>query len=275
MTATARRTKAEPRPEVVWLAVADLSIDPKVQRQLDTTRAARIAADFDPDVIGVLHVSVRADGAHVVIDGQHRLEAMKLLGWQTQKVPCRLYHGLELADEAHLFRGLNTFAKPRAFDIFKVRIVEGDPIACDVRRILGKHGWRLASGDTPGAFTAVVAAEKVYTGFTAKDGNTPDLLDDALGILTNAWGHDPAAANGYIVTGIGLFLSRYANHDIDKAGLVDRLASVAGGPNGVIGKARGIKEFRNGTVARCLAEFLVELYNRRRTTHALPSWRDS
>jgi len=275
MTAAQRRTRADQAPDVVWLAVSDLSIDPKVQRQLDTTRAARIANDFDPEFIGILHVSVRGDGAQVVIDGQHRLEAMKLLGWQTQKVPCRLYHDLTLAEEAHLFRGLNTFAKPRAFDMFKVRIVEGDAVAVDVQRILRRHGWRLATGDVEGGFTAVVAAEKVYTGFTTKDGNTPELLDSTLGIITAAWGHDAIGANGYIVTGIGLFLQRYANHDIDKASLVDRLSSLAGGPNGVIGKARGIKEFRNGTTARCLAEYLVELYNKRRTKNVLPSWRDS
>jgi len=30
-----------------------------------------------------------------------------------------------------------------------------------------------------------------------------------------------------------------------------------------------------GTTARCLAEYLVELYNKRRTKNVLPSWRDS
>lgn len=277
MTATARRSRADRATSddlVVWLPVSELSIDPRVQRQLDSNRAARIADAFDPDLVGIIHVSARPDGSKVVIDGQHRFEAMKLLGWQSQTVPCRVYRDLDISAEAHLFRGLNTFAKPRAFDVFKVRIVEGDPVALDIRRILGKHGWRLASGDVDGGFTAVVAAERVYTAFGSKDGHDRGLLDDVMGIITSAWGLDPAAGNGHIVTGLGLFLKRYANYDIDKAALVDRLSSVAGGPNGVIGKARSIKEFRTGTVAHCLAEYVTELYNVRRSKRGLPAWRE-
>src|SRR5690242_16192920 len=91
-----------------WLRADELVIDPMMgERKYNARRAKRIAQTIDPDALGVLYVSKRRDGTYVVIDGQHRRGAFIELGWGDQKMPCHVYHGLTLADEARLFAEFN------------------------------------------------------------------------------------------------------------------------------------------------------------------------
>jgi hypothetical protein len=273
-TTRSRRIAGAPTTRVEWLPLGSLLVDPELQRDLDERRAQRMADCLDLDALGLIHVSARANGTYHVTDGQHRKAALLLAGFDTSDlVQCLVAYELTTEQEARRFVGLNTFAAPRAFDKFKVRIKARDEIALGVDRVLMAHGWRLAGGATPGAFTAVVSAERVYSGYgTADKERGPQNLHDALGVLTEAWGREPRSAHGALVQGLGLFFARY-NGEVDKAALVRRLAQFAGGPDAYIGKARGIREFRGGVLARCVAELTVEIYNKRRSTGQLPEWR--
>jgi hypothetical protein len=273
-TVRASRIKGTSTTRIEWLPLGSLAVDPELQRDLDEHRAQRMAETLDLDALGLLHVSARPNGAYHITDGQHRKAALLLAGFDVSDlVQCVVSCDLNNAQEAQQFVGLNTFAAPRAFDKFRVRIKAGDEIARGVDSVLMAHGWRLARGATPGSFTAVVSAERVFTGYgTAEKDRGPQNLHDALGVLTEAWGHEPRAAHGALVQGLGLFFARY-NGSVDKAALVRRLAQFSGGPDHYLGTARGIREFRGGVLARCVAELTVEIYNKRRSTGQLPEWR--
>lgn len=270
-TATRRRLRAD-SSTTMWLPLNMLFVDQTVQRPLDDRKAQRMADAMDLSLLGVVEVSEREDGSCHVMDAQHRIAALRLAGFTDEKIECRVHHGLTRAEEAARFIGLNTFTAPRAFDKFKVRIQAEDPVALGVDRILMEHGWRLVTG-RDGGFTAVAAAERVYTGQGSADKERgPRNFSDALGTVTEAWGRGPMAANQYIIGGLGLFYARYSDQ-VDKPSLVKRLAQFAGGPDNYIGKARGIRDWRGGGLPRCVAELTTEVYNKRRSTGQLETWR--
>jgi hypothetical protein len=271
-TAPTRRLSADDST-TIWLPLSALSVDPVLQRPLDEARAERLSTVFDLALLGVIEVSARDNGAYHVLDGQHRVAALRLLGFHNELIECKVHNNLDDAAEAARFVGLNTFTKPRAFDRFKVRIKAGDPAAVGVDVILMEFGWKLLAGNIDGCFTAVVAAERVYTGYGTTDKERgPKNLADTLGTLTEAWGHDPSAATGHLVSGLGLFFARHGEL-VDKPSLVKRLAQFAGGPDNYTGKARGMRDYRGGTLARCVAELTTDLYNKRRSTGQLEAWR--
>lgn len=253
------------RPELRELSIDSLIIDPKLQRTLDRRRVKKIADDYDPEAVGVLTVSRRADGTYHIMDGQHRHAAARLVG--VEKLMCRVFTGLSLAEEAKLFRLLNTTAKPTNIDLFKIRVVEGDPVAVDVSRIVGKHGWDVELSNSRAAFAATAAAERVYR-------QDPAALEKAVSTVTRAWGHGRESVDNRIVEGVGLFFVRYGNTvDIDE--LIDKLSRFPGGAGALIGRARGLQNIIGSKVAQSLAEVVVELYNKGRRTRALPPWRAS
>jgi hypothetical protein len=113
VTATVSPNSQSVQPGV-WLPIHQLRIDPTINRPLNRQRVHTIAEKFDPDAIGVLTVSVRPDGTYLLLDGQHRLAALRQAGWDgQQKVPCDLRHGLSQVQEVALFVKLNNTAKPK------------------------------------------------------------------------------------------------------------------------------------------------------------------
>lgn len=267
-----RRLKAD-ASSTTWLPLNQLVVDSTIQRPLDETRAERMADALDLSLLGIIEVSARPNGTYHVLDGQHRVAALRLAGFHTESVECKIHNGLDEAAEAARFVGLNTFRAPRAFDRFKVRVRAGDPVAVGVDRILMEFGWRLMPGATDGCFTAVQAAERVYTGFgTTEKEMGPENLRAAIGTVTEAWGRKPANANGHIIAGLGLFFARYGSQ-VDKPALVKRLAQYPGGADNYLGKARGIRDWRGGTLPRCVAELTTDLYNKRRSSGQIESWR--
>jgi hypothetical protein len=96
-----------------WLPVGEIEVDPTIQRPLNAAWAERIGRELDPDLMGVIHVSQRANGRYVVIDGQHRIYGVKnVFGNNGTLVECKVYEGLTKSQEAEFFVGLNNFRRP-------------------------------------------------------------------------------------------------------------------------------------------------------------------
>lgn len=253
------------KPELKQLPVQDLIVDPNVQRALDRSRASRIAEELDMHAIGVITVSRRTNGSYHVVDGQHRVEALRLAGGDNEKVTCRIFDGLTIEGEAKLFRLLNNTTKLQAIDKFRVRVVEGEPTAVDISQILAAHGWKVNLQSTAGYFSAVAAAERIYL-------RDRDAFERTIVTVTRAWGHDAAAVDGRLVEGIGLVYARYGDA-LGDADLVEKLARYPGGPGHLLGNARGMKDLMRITLVVAVADIVVELYNKGRRTRAVPPWR--
>src|SRR5437764_10583991 len=89
----------KPTTRIEWVPVEKIRVSETAQREFRPHRANQFAANFDPDAFGRLIVNFR-DGHWWVIDGQHRLAAVKILGWTDIKVECECYEGLTEKEEA-------------------------------------------------------------------------------------------------------------------------------------------------------------------------------
>jgi len=257
--------KADVTYEMVERKVGDLWVDPNVQRSLRKARVARIAGEFKPEAIGVLTTSYRSPKRIHVIDGQHRYRAAEAAGY-TGLIQTMQYNGLTIPQEAALFRLLNETEKVSRIDQFLVRCVEQNPDSMAIAGYLADHGWTVGPADGSGQsrLTAIASLERIYA-------LSPEAAESTLNVLTVAYGHRPAAVQGSLLEGLGRMLARYGR-DVELDDLARRLASVPGGPDGLVGNARGQSMTRTGNLSTQVARVITNLYNQRRRTTALPEW---
>jgi hypothetical protein len=258
---------------VEWLAIAQVGTDRRVNtRTFDPNWVEKkLREGFNPDGLGVPIVSRRSDGTYIWLDGQNRAELMRRAKWGDQKLPCRVFTGLSLAQEAALFLVHNDNRKVEPLHKFLARITAEDPDAVAINRIVEDLGWKIGEGGAK-SITAVKALDRVYASDKKDDGSRGQALELTLRVVTEAWGYKPEAVDNRILGGIGSLINRFGDQ-IDKASLVKKLAEFPGGASGVIGKARGMQQYQGGTVQHCVGEVIHIAYNARRRTNLLPDWR--
>lgn len=256
-------TKTQATREIVEVKVGDLWVDPAVQRTLKKHRVATMAAKFDPNALGVLTTSFRSPRRVHIIDGQHRYRAAEAAKYEGV-ILTHQYRGLEIAQEAALFRQLNDADKVSAVDRFIVACVEQDSQALGMQAILTLEGWTVSAYSGEARITAISSLERVYN-------IDPNAAKAAVHVLTVAYGHRPAAMQGSLLVGLGRVLAKY-KLDVDLDDLAQRLAKFPGSADGLVGHARGLMVTRTGNLSTSIARVIVQLYNQRRRTTALAAW---
>lgn len=222
----------------------------------DERRAARMAANFNPDLLHVL-TAVKEGSKYLVIDGAHRLKACELAGYN-EPVNVRVITGAVNGDTARLFSGLNTFKAPSAISHFIAAVVGGDPVAGEINSIVESHGWTIKQSKDDGYIACIEEIKRTHA-----RGN----LDRTLSIITAAYGHSGEAVHHNVVAGISVLLLRLGD-SIDDKHLIDVLK--ANHPAVILRMARMVNEMQGGTVPAAVAKFLVGRYNNRRRSKLLP-----
>jgi len=97
------RTAAHRHTYVDAVPVRSIRADHTYQRELVRSRVARMVAEFDSSLLGVIEVSRRDDDTYAVIDGQHRLEAARIARGRESSIACNIHTGLTVEEEAQLF----------------------------------------------------------------------------------------------------------------------------------------------------------------------------
>lgn len=254
------------------LGVNELQVDRRVQRSgLDRNKVERMVRDWNPAAIGVVTVSHRKDRSYVIVDGQHRWETVRQLTDNTGVVPCRIFEGLTLQEEAQMFLDLNATNQVRLIDKFKVRLTREDPVATDIAGILGAYGWTVSPVPANGNINAVGMLERVYK-LSEKSGCEPNLVHSTILVLTRAWGNDRNGTQSVIFEGVARFLEEYRDR-VDLDALIEKLKNVQGGPMTFHAEAAQLAALRHAKVSMAVAEKLVDLYNKGRRTNVLSPWR--
>lgn len=192
------------------IEVGKLKIRPQYQRSLAENRVTRIALNYEDNLAGTIEVSF-AEGHYWVIDGQHRLAAMRKNGIRVCRV--LIHYGLSLAEEAHLFGRLNSERKavnPR--DLYRAELVEGRERSEVVRDTLAKYGLRVSP--SKGHHAREIGAIETLWRMQSRH-----VLDDSLRVVTEAWNDGegtPAygALEGRVLGAIGNFI--YINRGQDR-----------------------------------------------------------
>jgi hypothetical protein len=260
-----------------WVTIDEMDRAP-FQRPLDERRAESIGADLNPDAFGVITLSRRPNGRYVILDGQHRVQALRSIGWNGQKIECHVFTGLTPAAEAQRFIQLNNFKGLRYIDKFLSRIEAHDPAAVQIAKIVQDAGYAVDRTQRDGTITAAKALEDVYLGRGQKiKGVNPAALRLTLKVVTDAWGHTTSAVNGQVLAGVGAFCLRYGKA-VNAERLAEKLRKMSGGPEGLIQRGAGKRELHGGTIPFGIAHHLVEVYNRGlgpRSKERLQGWRSS
>ena len=247
-----------------WVPLTRMRVNPLAQRELRPARVTRLAAEFDVEQMGTPTVSYRG-GWYYLIDGQHRIEALKVwLGaWEDQQIQCWCYKGLTEAAEAEVFLKLNDTLAVRCFDRFKVAIQAGRTTEADIDRIVRALGLRISSNRGNGGISATGTLGRVY----ARGG--PKVLSRALRIIRDAYGD--SGLDGPVIEGIGLLCQRYDGQLPDQLA-VERLSSAHGGVSGLVSRAGHLRQQTGDAQAQCVAAAAVEAINRGAGGKKLPSW---
>jgi hypothetical protein len=254
--------KVEREARLRWVPIADMRVSPLAQRELNRARVDKIAVDFDLEQIGTPTVNER-NGNFYIIDGQHRVEALREIGWGDQQIQCWTYAALSEEDEAEKFLKLNDTLAVNAFAKFRVGVQAGRAEECDIDRIVRAQGLRVSQDSRDGAISAVGSLRRVYS----QAG--PDQLGRSLRIIRDAYGD--AGLDAQVISGIGLLCARY-DSNLDEDRTVSLLSKAHGGVHGLLSKAETIRRATGGAKYHCVAAAAVEIINAGRGGKKLPSW---
>lgn len=259
----AAKAKIEEKSLYLWISVDSLGIDQSYQRSTGAHKVKAIAASFDRHAAGAILVSMRGDGSLFVIDGQHRLEAMKKLGLATAE--CRIAQGLTVQEEAVLYVKCNQVRKsPEALDVFRAELVAGDATATIISNTVEECGlsiqFRPSGNRRQGTIWAVVALKTIY-----KRGGAA-LLKEVLLLAKRAWPDEPRVFEASILLGITAFhlewKGQYSREDfIAKMSTVD-LSSI-------LRRAQYHHEMGGKADYKAVADSLLDAYNSGKRTRRL------
>lgn len=262
MQTRAQPKKVERETVLRWVPIADMKISPLAQRDMNNARVNKIIAEFDLEQIGTPTVNGR-DGFYYIIDGQHRVEALRGIGWGDQQIQCWTYRGLTEQEEAEKFLKLNDTLAVNAYAKFRIGVQAGRETETDINNIVQGQGLRISTDKTEGAISAVSALRTVY------HQSGPGQLARALGIIRDAYGD--AGLQAAVILGIGLMCGRY-DASLDTARAVEVLGKSHGGVHGLLSKGETIRRQVGGAKMHCVAAAAVEIINAGRGGKKLPSW---
>ena len=265
-----RLTRSNPTND--YISVVKIRTDPTYQRDANPRWVERLATGWDRNSIGMICVSVREDGLYYVIDGQHRVEAARTL--DVDLLPAEIWHRLTISEEARMFVQRNTTRGVKRVTMFLSSVEAGTPDQCEILKIVHAAGWEVNdNANNDGTIRAVGVLERIYGVSTngTKD-RRPNELRTTLETVKRAWGADQDAVAGFLLDGLGRFFIRYGDQ-IDGDLLVRKLSKYDGGPRALVGRSKELRGFVRSTVPNCVAELVVETYNRGLRTKKLAAWR--
>lgn len=224
---------------------------------------------------GVVELSLRDDGYYWILDGQHRIHEAAINAAPTEML-AKVWRKLSHAEEADVWLTLNRDRTAfKATEKFRAAIIAQHADQLSILRIAEELGYKIGDDQGDGIIRAVSALEWVYgAGRAAHLPRRPGTLESTLGVLSRAWGYDQDAVAGELIRGLGAFIVRYEGQ-IDIPDLTHKLSKYSGGPLALVGRAKHLRAAIGATVPNCVAEAIVETYNkgRRSANTRLPGWR--
>lgn len=261
------------------LNVNELEIDRRVQRSgMNLAKVERIKKNFNPGAVGSILVSHRRDRSYIIIDGQHRWQAVRELTDNSGVIRCRVVGSpsepLTLSEEAQLFLDTNDTSQPLVIDKFNVLQNTDGPEGRDAREIselLMAYGWKISRIPAPGNINAVNAVRRIFKLSQEIDAQ-PNLVHATILVITRAWGNDRYGVQAPILEGIGRMFAEYGSRlDVDR--LTDVLKVYKGGPRTLSAEAAQMAAVMKGKLSMAVASLLVNEYNKGRRTKQLETWR--
>lgn len=188
-----------------WIDVNDINAD-SYQREIRDYKLKRMVREWDPTIVGYVLISLRADGSYFVIDGQHRVEAVRhLQGKIGPMIEAVVREGLTSIEEAHFFAESQDPRRRTALspeDLHVARMHGGNLDAIAVNNAAGAAGYRIGraeAGNDSCRLRAVKAANNVQDRYGAV------TLHEALTFIRSVWGTDKSP-EASLIQGVAIFM---------------------------------------------------------------------
>lgn len=258
------KPRLDPEATLEWVFVSLMRVSPRAQRDFNIEHARKIARELDIEQLGFITVNHR-DGVVYVVDGQHRVEALRMHepSYADQQVQCRAYHGLTEEEEAEMFLRLNDQLSVSAFSKFKVAVTAGRDDEVNINNIVMHCDLKVSKSKSDGAITAVGTLRRMYE----RGGATG--LARSLVIIREAFG-DPGLESA-VMDGMSLLVHRYGD-DLDDAKAIKALGNTMGGVHGLLAKAEQLRLSTHNAKGQCVAAAAVEIIKKGRNNRRLASW---
>lgn len=212
------------------IPITELLSDFSYQRATIAWKVKRIESAFDINAAGALLVSMRNNGKFYVVDGRHRLEAMRRLGMD--KAWCQVLIDLSVTDEAALFLLCQVErTQMSAIAQYRCLIAAEDPGALYLESILRSEGFYATSGcsmDTSEflnnhTYLLLGCVKALWhilygdaAGFRGSNGivksANESLLRLVLKTIKMSWPCDNHGRTALMVTGLALWWKTYRAH---------------------------------------------------------------
>ena len=259
-------------PELKYINVNTLKFDDAYQRILMPNHVNNISKTFDPNAFQPITVNQRENGDLVVIDGQHRVEAVKLNGdLRLILVPAQVLY-LSMAEEVNLFYKINVTKKAlSAVDRFYPEVMQKHPDAVFIDNLLKDIDVfhipnRGTKKNASNSITCVNAMKEIYRECVMIPNETPgSVLDKTL---------------SKVVKGLANFLNMYDGTDFFE---MDRLVKTMkkNKPIDIVRIARSypnngvrytVKSGDNLTIAQAIKQKYNEFRSDNPITDSLALW---
>lgn len=247
--------RIERRATQQWIQLGMTRINALAQRELVPNRVNALVAKFDPEQLGLPTANLR-DGYWWIIDGQHRVEALKVWlgdGWEEQHVLVSAYEGLTEAEEADTFLKVNDAMAVNAFSKFRIGVKAKRPDETGVTKIVTNLGLRITRDkNDDNGIMAAGSLLRIYRDLG------PTVLARTLAIMHGAYGR--SGLDAIPLRGMALVVARYDEAVLDDL-VVERLSSAAGGVGAVMNKAERMRKETGNQKIHCVSAALVDTYN--------------
>lgn len=264
--ATTNNEVAQPRSTTEELIpISEMRVSEVAQRAFRPQHAAMLATEFDMDAFGIPVVNIRTDGSIYLVDGQHRIAALRMNRekYPVERVKCEVYRGLTEAEEAALFlRRDNRRAVP-AFEKWRIAQTAGFERECRIAELVSAAGLNVSMSYTDGSIRAVGTLQSIY------DSHGEVVFVRMLNILKNAYG--TVGFDAVLMRGIAKLLARYGD-SIDDGFLIEKLGSVHGGARGLLNRAEVLRKQTGSPKTTCVAAEAVTIHNSGRGGYRLAPW---
>lgn len=239
-----------------WIPIKNLSVVwAHAQREFNERHASKIAASFDPDLFDDLVVTLpNGDGIYHVVDGQHRMAAIRSLYGEEEQVPCRVVTAKDPARAAAIFDKINTGRRlPSGIEKFRVRVTAGSETEVAINKIVTQLGCRIEGGSHSNCIRATAVLIRIHDSFGL------DVLKETLVTIRGTWRDDKGAFEGPIIEGFGALIGAHRGH-LDWKRLREKTGN-AYTPGRLLGQAKADKEALGGSVGDGVRRVLIRNYN--------------
>jgi len=190
------------------ISTARLTSGLPYQQPISEKKVDHLVREWDDRLLTPLTVSFR-DGKFNVVDGQHRVAAMrKMNNGENVMVPCLVYSGLTYEQEAELCYRIDQSKGRLSLAMSTNALMESgqDAQVLEIRRLLEQEGFTWVLGKKAKAPYEIAATAAVIRAYRLLGGATFSRL---FSLLRNTWHGDPQSLQGTFLSGVALFLKTY------------------------------------------------------------------